>query len=261
MNRTALKLLASGLLAFFILYFSRNYLYYDDIALDSTPWSVFFSSFGVIYAIIAGFLILSGLEKYNSLNELLELELNSIQDIRDYLYFLDKDQNKTKLEIIEALKSYLCSVMDREWPQMASKNSSLDSDTSPELYKLILSTDNLKSDDENDKIVLPMLIGEITKITSTRTTRIAKSYHSLPILLKLLMGFMSIILIVGLIFISSKSLVVHSIIVVSQSVSIHLLYMIIIDLDNPFFGVYSINKSSFQRLYKKLDNLDITKGI
>jgi len=46
------------------------------MAKDIETWGVFFSVFGIIFAIIAGLILVEGLRGYGSLSGITELELN-----------------------------------------------------------------------------------------------------------------------------------------------------------------------------------------
>jgi len=66
-----------------------KYFNYSHIFDDVSAWGTFYTVFGVLYAIIAGFLIIEALGKYNKLHEIIDEEINNLQDIRDLAIYLN----------------------------------------------------------------------------------------------------------------------------------------------------------------------------
>ena len=68
----------------------RHYFFYQNIDIDLTSWSVFYTSYGILYAIIIGFILIGALGRYEQLKLAVDSEINVIQNIRDFLiYFSD----------------------------------------------------------------------------------------------------------------------------------------------------------------------------
>ena len=64
---------------------NHKYFRYHENTLN---WTAFFACFGVIYAIIIGFLLENVLNRFKKLTRIIENELNSIQCARDTVYYL-----------------------------------------------------------------------------------------------------------------------------------------------------------------------------
>ncbi len=58
---------------------------------DNQIWEIFFNVFGMLYAVIAGLILVEEFKRFGDLHEDVELELNALQDIRDYLIYMDED--------------------------------------------------------------------------------------------------------------------------------------------------------------------------
>ena len=104
--RIIAPLLISGVLSALILVSVKEYVQYKEIFEDVAAWSAFFSVFGIVYAIVAGFLLVTVLTKYSDLNQAIENELNAIETVRDFLTYLDDEKNEVKNSIIDALSHY-----------------------------------------------------------------------------------------------------------------------------------------------------------
>ena len=147
-------LFVTGAVSAVLTMIARYYFQYENIEDDVGIWGGFFTVFGVIYAIVAGFLLVEVLGRYSTLSNTIEAELNAIECLRDYLVYLDDDQNSIKSEIRSSLKSYLISVRDEEWPAMSEEDSFVDSDTSDELYAVMRAVKGIVSHADIDSVVL-----------------------------------------------------------------------------------------------------------
>ena len=162
-------LFVTGAVSAVLTMIARYYFQYENIEDDVGIWGGFFTVFGVIYAIVAGFLLVEVLGRYSTLSNTIEAELNAVECLRDYLVYLDDDQNSIKSEIRSSLKSYLISVRDEEWPAMSEEDSFVDSDTSDELYAVMRAVKGIVSHADIDGVVLGSLVEKISDTTVQRT--------------------------------------------------------------------------------------------
>lgn len=232
----------------------RSFVSYEGIGDDVSAWGAFFTVFGVIYAIIAGFLLLDVLGRYGALARTCEAELNAVECIRDFLVYLEANQSEIGIRIRLSLRSYVASVSRTEWPQMCDAAGDTDSDTSEELYALMRVVNEVKVESEADQVVLTALIDKISEITTMRTERICLANTRLPPRLKALLLFMSISLVAGFLLMKVANVYVHFFMAASLAMCVHLLYMIIEDLDHPFYGVWNVSNFGFDQLLVKFEN-------
>ena len=69
---------------------TRHYMFYQNIEIDLASWGVFYATYGILYAIIIGFILVGALGRYEQLKLAVDSEINVIQNIRDFLiYFSD----------------------------------------------------------------------------------------------------------------------------------------------------------------------------
>ena len=82
--------------------------------------------------------------------------------------------------------------------------------------------------------------------------------EQLPPRLRLLVLFMSIVITLGFVMMGVVNVWIHGLILVSITISVHLLSMVLDDLDHPFYGVWNIDKSALddleQRFARDLDS-------
>ena len=112
----------------------------------------------------------------------------------------------------------------------------------------------IKISEASDGIVLSALIETISDITKLRTKRIALANERLPPRLRALMLFMSTTLVGAFVFLGVQGIFAHVYMLVTLTVSIHLLYMVIEDLDHPFYGVWNIGRGPLDELVKRFED-------
>ena len=246
-------LVISAMLIAFVGLMLRSHLKYEGIVTDLSSWSSFFNVFGVIFAIVAGFLLVTVLNRYSNLNQTIEDELNAVESVRDFLVYLDDHQQSEIDKIKRALANYVTSVANTEWAEMSAPRIPMNSDTSEELYEVMRSGKRIKVSEASDSIVLSALIETISEMTKLRTKRIALANERLPPRLRALMLFMSTTLVGGFVFLGVQGIFAHVYILVTLTVSIHLLYMVIEDLDHPFYGVWNISRGPLDELVKRFE--------
>lgn len=260
---------AGVLLALVLMILVRSFVDSEAIKVDPELWGIFFTVFGIVYAILVGFLLLECLNRFNTISTTIQDELNAVQDIRDFAIFVNGNEG-AKQRIRDTLSAYVKSVVDRGWPGMGqiqrerrgllslfsnSKKESptLESDTTPELYEVMRAVENIKIIDQSDSIALSAIIGKIGEVTSFRTKRVELAKQSLPPTLHFLIIFMSFILGLSFVLMDVSSVWIHALMIVSVNTAVHLLYMVISDLDHPFEGVWNISSDPFTKVSKEIE--------
>jgi hypothetical protein len=206
-----------------------------------------------MFAIIAGFVMIEVLRKFSVLNELIQDELNSIQDIRDFLIYFDNMSIEYQIKLKKSLLLYVNSLNDYEWVKM-TKGEEFPSDTSKELYGIMKCLDEIEITKPTDSVALTELITEISKVTTFRTKRISLSKEKIPNSLIMLLIFMSFVIILGFVLLDVKNSFSHYFIVCTTSISILSLFNIITDLDKPFNGIWCLKPCEIIKLKENLEH-------
>jgi hypothetical protein len=238
----------------------RHYNYFDIDAKDNL-WTLFFSIVGVIYAITIAFLLVMVLEKYNKFNGIIDKEINSIQDIRDFL-ILFKAKTNVQKNIYQSLIQYVKSVYEKEWVQLKKcreNNEYYDSDTSKELYQLIDNIGKLEPKSEVEKITLQEIIVKMGEITTLRSTRVNLSFESLSPVLYFYLKMMSSILTIPFVLYNGNDLFIQGIMISAVVIAMKILYAIIKDFDNPLVGVWSARTTELELFVKKEEDKYLNK--
>ena len=231
--------------------------YTASVSKGLAPWEEFYSVFGMIYAIVSGFLLVEVLNRFNKLSEVVEAELNAISDVRDFLLYVD-GQEDIKQSVKKELQEYVHSVATVEWSTMNDDYAVLNSDTSKELYDVMHAVNKVEVNNESDREALHFLISEMSSITSLRTERISIANQQLPPRLKHLLVYMSLVLIAAFVINAGMEPWIHCFMVGSITACVHLLYIVIADLNTPFTGLWTISVSPLIELYLTFDETKLS---
>ena len=246
----------SILLASSIALWSNLSGYTASVSGGLSPWEEFYSVFGMIYAIVSGFLLVEVLNRFNKLSEVVEAELNAISDVRDFLLYLD-GQLECKQSVKKELQEYVHSVATVEWSTMNDDYAVLNSDTSKELYDVMHAVNKVEVNNESDREALHFLMAEMSSITSLRTERISIANQQLPPRLKHLLIYMSVVLVAAFVINAGMEPWIHCFMVASITACVHLLYIVIADLNTPFTGLWTISANPLVELYLTFDERDL----
>ena len=230
---------------------------YANIEIDIGAWGVFYTVFGVLYAIIIGFILISTLDKFDNLKRSIDSEVNEIQNVRVLLKYFSNLQKEVINNVRKALLNYVNSIHSIEWGNMIKKESL--PEFSSELENVIESVSHLKSEDENDNIALTSIINILTRLTECRTKRIYLSKEEVPTPIMKLLIFMSIILVSGFIIMGVQNFWVHIFMVWSLSTTLQLIINLLTDLNSPFEGIWVVEKNHYHGIIGSIENVITNK--
>ena len=253
MTRTTMliQVIVNLVFGILVLLFVRRYMKYLGNTIDIGAWGVFYTVFGVLYAIIIGFILISALGKFDQLKLAVDSEVSEIQSIRILLQYFSDNQIEAINNIRKTLFAYVHSIHSIEWDDMIKKDSQ--PEFSEELRNVRDSVSHLKSEDENDSIALTSIINTLSGLTECRTKRISLANEEIPGPIMKLLFFMSIILIFGLIVMGVQNFWVHLFMVSSLSITLQLIINLLTDLNNPFTGIWVIEKKHYLGIIESID--------
>ena len=251
--RITAPLLLAAAVSVVLVFLVRPYVRYQGATQDVSSWGAFFTVFGVIYAIVAGFLLVTVLNRYSSLCQTIEDELNAIESIRDFLVYFESNHDASVKAVRQSLGTYAHSIANVEWQEMADPSTPTNSDTSAELYEIIRNTSGIQVESNRESAILSAMVACIADLAKLRTRRIALANERLPVRLRVLLVLMSISLAAGFYLIAVESFAVHVFMASTLTVSVYLLYWIIEDLDHPFYGIWNVNRQPLDELVTRFE--------
>jgi len=252
---------------------------------------VFVSVFGLAYAIVVGLLIIEAHGRFHRLSSAFRSELNAISDIHDCLgYFANCEQTKKKIRI--QLLRYVGRLKKYEWPLMEyaragsrvvmqylmhpeRKSDKMWGHYGIQEYKridpfrvrgmdeIVEAVRELKPTAEDGRCAWQTIIDKICDLTTQRMDRLELAENGLKGYLKSFLIFMSVVIVGATLFLSQAALWLHLFIVGATVAGLVGLYMILIDVDRPFSGVWRINKKLLDAIMEKLagENKELLKVI
>ncbi len=223
---------------------------WQPVTIDLHVLHSFFEIFGVTYAIIVGFALFMVSENYNSFKRRLHAEVDDLQDLRDYLMYVD-GQDELVREIKANIRKYVEHVLNVEWPAMMGRNH-VEMDTPEEMYAVMRSVNKIQRTNESDLIALERLIATIASITTHRMERLHAAHEKLPSPFRYLVMTLSVFLLFAFSLMPIPSLgerlLLGSLVTVSSILIVH----VILDIADPFTGFWRVEPDSLRTLLKRL---------
>ena len=120
----------------------------------------------------------------------------------------------------------------------------------------MFAVNKVQVNNESDREALHFLMAEMSSITSLRTERISIANQQLPPRLKHLLIYMSVVLVAAFVINAGMAPWIHCFMVGSITACVHLLFIVIADLNTPFTGLWTISVNPLVELYLTFDELD-----
>lgn len=257
----------AGALSVLIMWGINGWEPLKDSPVSSSLWESFFAVFGLTYAIIVGLFLVESCRRRNELSSIIYSEVNAIGDIHDCLgYFIKRGKNKKVIDdIIEKLRNYVQSIK-QDWNIMRDPRSQAGTGEDGKKksknrlkmfnYKgvrpIIEHVSELDVKGEGERHALEIISDRVCDITTYRVNRRELAQHGLTQGLYLLIPFMSVVIWVATLLLPVGNDWVHGFIVFSTTVALIALFLLLVDADHPFIGLFSIKKEVLDDLGKKL---------
>lgn len=229
------------------LFFHYLIKYKVNLQVEGNILEIYFSLFGSIYAIVIGFVLLVIITHHNNIKRFISSEVNAIQDLRDFLHYIDGDDQSVE-RIKEKVKSYVSTIIKTEWTQLKTEKP-IHADTSVELYEIIaiINEITIRPNDLSDKIAVKKLINTVGHITTYRTNRLTSLNEKLPPVMIQLIFVLSLCIVLPFSVLPVDGIVWFFFNVVNIF-SVAYIFFIIGDLNNPFGGYWSISNHQYELL-------------
>ena len=237
--------LSVGVLTFFRIW----HPFEDTIDRDIHVWEVFFSVFGLTYAVLVGLLIVESHRRWRDLSSIVQGEHNAINDIYDFLrYFVKDSVNRgPSQQVMEATLDYVNGEFESKWWKKGMPRSENTADYQKRVHAIIDAVDTIKVQDGNDQCALEAIMGRIPQITACRVERIEIFRQGLHRVFYYILTGMSLVLVTGICTLGVKSLWLHLPLVLVTTVALYALYMLVKDLDHPTHGFWNIGEEFGRR--------------
>lgn len=214
--------------------------------LGGVPW--LFSSIGLIFSILAGFLIQRLWENWEGLQQV----------VLDEIYTLDRILLSAELasavhaqNIRDCISDYIQHIATYEWAQMST--STIDAKAGKIIARIRVEFQNDDVPPEEKNIALAL----ISKVSRIRQSRLRLMARRMPYIIKHAFLLCTSMVIVLSLFVGVKSILLDLLFTTSISVLVFVIYLIVDDLDDMLSpGSWHISprqyKEFFDSEYKKI---------
>lgn len=208
---------------------------------DDVPiWEIFFSVFGLVYAIIVGLFIIEAHRRMRELSSVVQGELNAIGDVVDFLrYFKEKQQDAGASKVRKRLAAYAEKLIaDLEQPNQAPERHT--EKRRKEITDIIDAVTELEPQGAASQSALDAIVRKIADLTTFRSQKTEIARRGFPLPFYGLLVFMTLVVIVGFSLMDVNSAALHSVLISVTAVALSWLFMLVWDVDHPLEGYWNI---------------------
>jgi hypothetical protein len=212
--------------------------------------SYIFNAFGLIYAVLVGFVVFATWTEYNNAQDNIEKEANILSDL-----FLDAGgfPDSMKHEIQNKIIDYINAVINEEWDKMKYGEYSLNA--REKFEKLWFAYTKADINQINNIPVYHESVSRFNTLSEYRRIRIMDAKDNIPAVIwfVIITGF--IISLCYTYFFGSESFLAQSIMIASLTITNVLILFMIYILDHPFVGNNSLTPEAFQNALDFMDHV------
>ncbi len=220
----------------------------SDILAESL--SSYLTVIGVIYALMVGFTFQQSIERQRDLRQSLHREAGSLRNI--ILLTEVMQEGEAIPTIVDALSEYI-EAINRDMNEAQGHTAAL-----RQLYTMIPRLNELASDDVNDdidRVTLRAIHEELRETSRSHADRVAIRTNRLPSAQWFSLGFLAFLLLMGFLMLDLGSVGLEAMMFALVLGSVTVLMEVMRDLDEPFDGIWAVNRSAFEDLQDQLFQL------
>ena len=218
---------------------------YEPLLDDVSAFAGFYSAFGVVFGIMAGFVLLTVWEQYNAVGAAIDVESRILRVISILLSSF-QDNNASK-QALENLREYAKAAVV-EWKSLANHE---EDPAAAKKFQQLLGIMRLFRDDNlgpRDLVLLNGLTDELRELSRARTVRISASKTQMPPTSWILLIFLSVALVATEYLLGVVNPVIAYAMIISIAGVTSLVVAIVYDLDNPFKGEWNVSSKAFEEI-------------
>ena len=231
------------------MYLGRVFLNTQAFVSDTGGLSAFTSVYGTLYGILLAFIIFEVWNQFNKTSELLDQEALGLE--RLFALSLDFRDKQFAARMKKRIQAYI-QLVTKDFDALGKGQRPKES--SKAFRKIAQQLRKITFDDDHDQTVFRSIIEQYGRLAEVRAARINQSLARLPVMLKVflyLSSFFTVAIAVLMPFANSYYGVLT---VIALVVTMTLALQIVVDLDNPFAGVWVVTPEPFERTLQHIEN-------
>ena len=198
---------------------------------------------GIIYAIIAGFMVITLWEQYVTAGDTVQ---NETVSLRDVVQFSGAFGPAAEGEIRRLVVRYAKSVATVEWQAMAKGEAS--PVAQHDFDELITAIQNLAVHNSTEEAFLSNMLTQVDEVGSQRQQRLELSGQNIPAILWLGAILSSVVTLGFCLLFGIKSARLHYIMVAGVTLLIGATLVLILVLEYPFIGTVAVRPTPFEHV-------------
>ena len=220
---------------------SRRKLSPRDVAEAIPAAGAIFATFGVIYGVILGQVVVAAWESYQSAEDAISEEADSLVSITRLAGGLPEDQ---RLQIRQAAIDYGMAVVNDEWPiiQMGGGSSPKASAALGVLYRVVAAVPGVSA---NADAIAGAALSELNALDDARGDRVVASRTSMPALMWVALIAGGLLTVAFTYVLAVENGALHLAMVASLASLVALLLVLVLGLSQPFRSPIAIGPEQF----------------
>ena len=225
-------------LVLFVIVFSiTTFGYFNKLiaTADISAFSTFLNFFGVVYAVIAAFVIFEAGGRFSGINEALDKECMALRNIFSMVK-LSKDTELIRFSK-EKIREYALSLKDK----LYTNGPKAKEEVSKKFRAIFQTIDKIEPKNEMDKILAGHIVDALRSSANSRAQRLGLIDAEIPMLELLLIMFLSLVLVFGFFVVRVSNVYLFTALMALVSAAVSFIMLIIFDLNKPFKGFWNVS--------------------
>jgi hypothetical protein len=213
----------------------RRWLGYERLAINNEIAGFKFATIGVIYSVLVAFAVIVVWEKFNDAETAVVQEAAAAAT----LYQLTAGSEPATVAAREALRDYLKTAVDEEWPAMAKGGET--GGAAKALDALYAATLKLGADATRPPALLAEMLKQLDAVTQARRARLHLAAGVVPGIIWMVLGFGAVLTVGFTFFFGAENLHAQVLMTGVLSFLVFMGIMVIVSIDHPFTGPSSVD--------------------
>jgi hypothetical protein len=244
--------LGAGLLAAFTCALLRRLVHHDTFRRYHEVGYAVFLQLGVIFAVLLAFVFNNVWSEYNVASQAIDSECANLHGVA---ILSDRLTSPAGNAILNDLRAYLTTVLDREWPDMQQRNESRVAGAS---FQALWQTVETVKSDPADNQVQGQMLNLLATAHRSRETRLFQMTQGVPGLIWTLLIVFAAALIGCMLVFAAEASISKAVLVGVFTSSLTLALLTVRMLDFPFESALQLSSHDFNETLEKVDHLIAT---
>lgn len=207
---------------------------------------------GVLYAVLLGLIVVAVQSGYHDVERAVMLEASATGDLYRNLHGLEHPES-----LQAAVRDYIRQVIEIEWQQV--REGKHDDRTWALIDKLAYDIIELHPTTAHDQLLYPQLLSDMDSVLDARRERLFLGQQGISVITWVIISVGAVITLGFACFFPIARLWTHLLMVGLMSALFGLMISLIVSMDRPLWGQFSVEPDAFIKLSENLNRLQDIK--